>query len=351
MSATSARTVQPARQVSESLDQGRRFALQLVCGGYWLYLLLHMLFLPAVRYDPLGQELLTGYLCAVTLLLAGIPQVNFRFLTLFLVGLYTPVSLLQLSSGIASGALPAGFLGWSPVLFLLIYVLMSWRLATVLSGVLLLNIVRCLYFFPHRSSESLDAWLSMLCILVTLAVISALLSRFMEERLLSGHEVRLQLEAARMDALTRVLGRAASEDALEKGIVQAKTSRQPLSLLLCDLDNFKAINDRHGHPAGDAVLYAAARRLRRHISKMGQVGRWGGEEFVVILPGISKTDALMLAERLRGDLAASELAGIPVTASFGVSAYRVGDTLADMFERADQRLYEAKNAGRNLVRG
>ena len=338
-------------RASEALEQRRRLTLQLVCAGYWLYLLLHGLFVPVPHLGVLGPHLLTAYLSAVAFVLSLSPQINFRSLTLLLMALLTPLVLIQMSAALASGQSPTGYLGWLPALFCLGFVILNWRLASVLAAVVILNVVRCLLVFPGRSPQNLDAWLSELTVLLTMSVVGAVISRFFEERLQSGHEAGQKLEAARMDALTQVLGRAAAEEQLEDGIRHAKDARQPLSLLLCDLDNFKAINDRHGHPAGDAVLQAAARRLRRHIGKIGQVGRWGGEEFVVILPGITKTDALMLAEQLRRDLSFSDLAGIPVTASFGVSAYRVGDDTSELFGRADQRLYEAKNAGRNLVRG
>ncbi|WP_425146950.1 diguanylate cyclase [Deinococcus sp.] len=350
MSAASPPTTLPARQVSESLDQGRRLLLQLVCGGYLFYLLLHML-LSAGLYRSSDQQLQTGFLCFLALLLTSVPRARFSTLSLFLTAMFLPFALYQMSSGLTSGLPPTGYLSWTPVLVLVIFAILNWKAASFMTSVLLLNIVRCLVFFPHRNPSELDAWLAMACIVLTLLVMGILISRFIEERLQSGQEVQLQLNAARRDALTQVLGRAAAEELLEAGIEQSRSTRQPLSLLVCDLDNFKAINDRHGHPAGDAVLQSAARRLRRQIGKSGQVGRWGGEEFVVILPGITKTDALMIAEQLRRALASSELAGIPVTASFGVSAYRIGDTLADLFERADQRLYEAKNAGRNVVRG
>ncbi|GGQ96206.1 GGDEF domain-containing protein [Deinococcus ruber] len=351
MSATSSRPSLPARQVASSLEQGRRVALQVVCAGYWLYLLLHMLLLPTLRFDPLGPELMTGYLGLIVLVLTSLPQINLHFLILSLTAMCVPFVLFEMSAALLASMPPSGYMGWVPVIVILVFIVLPWRLGSIISGLLILNILRGLYFAPHHSPDTLNAWLSTICVMLTLTVIGAMLSRFVEDRLVNHQEVHQQLAEARMDALTKVLGRAAAEEVLEHGMQRSRDNQQPLSLLLCDLDNFKAINDRHGHPAGDAVLRAAARRLRRHIGRMGTVARWGGEEFVVILPGITKTDALMLAEQLRRDIASSELAGIPVTASFGVSAYRVGDSLSDLFERSDQRLYEAKNAGRNMVRG
>lgn len=351
MSAPSRPHLRPAEQVASSLEQGRKLILQIVCGGYLLYLLLHHLLLPGLRLSPVGPELLTGYICLATLLLSLLPTIQFRLLTYLLALVYPPYMVAQILMSLTGQLLPVGFLTWTPLLLVLCFTMLGWRLGSVVSGLLTGTVFLGLWLFPPALPEHLSAWLAEGMVMVVLSVVCAMIARSVEKRLLVGEEASLQLAAARMDILTGLMGRAASELYLNEGLELVEQEKLPLSLLICDLDNFKAVNDRYGHPVGDAVLKAAARRLRRQAGSSGQVGRWGGEEFVVILPSVAKNEAMVLAERMRRAIAGNDLAGLSVTASFGVAAYRAGDTVAELFERADQRLYEAKNGGRNTVRG
>nr|WP_255639203.1 GGDEF domain-containing protein [Deinococcus betulae] len=155
-----------------------------------------------------------------------------------------------------------------------------------------------------------------------------------------------------MDAVTEVLGRGAIEEELERAAQHAAQARTPLSIIMTDIDHFKRVNDDHGHATGDDVLRATAKRLRRSVSGSGGlVGRWGGEEFIVLLPGVARTDAMKVAERLRSEVSAEAVAGLHITASFGVAAMRgAHDSIDELFSRADSALYHAKRAGRNVVR-
>ncbi|WP_424951480.1 GGDEF domain-containing protein [Deinococcus sp.] len=341
----------PAEQVTSSLEQGRKLILQLVCGGYLLYLLAHYALLPGTPFYPLGPELMTGYLCTLALLLSVLPTIHFRLLTFLLTLIFLPYAAFELLLSLRGQLPPEGYLAWTPLLLVLCFGVLGWRLGSVVTGLMLVALFSGLWLFQPATTEHLNAWLSEGLMLGVLTLICALITRFVENRLLIGEEASMQLAAARMDALTGLMGRAASELYLQEGLELVQQEKLPLSLVICDLDNFKAVNDRYGHPVGDAVLKAAARRLKRQTGGSGQVGRWGGEEFVVILPSVAKTEALVLAERMRKAIAGNDLAGLSVTASFGVAAYRAGDNIAELFERADQRLYEAKNGGRNTVRG
>lgn len=349
MSASSRSSSHPADQVASSLEQGRKLIFQLTCGGYLLYLLAHRLFLPGAPLSALGPELLIGYICAVAVMLSLLPTIHFRLLTSVLTLIFLPYTAYLLLA--AMYQLPVGYLAWTPMFVVLCFCILGWRLGAVVTGSLLTAMLCGLWLLRSAPPAWLDAWLSLSVMLLALALVCALITRFVEKRLLIGHQASLQLAAARMDALTGVMGRAAAENFLTQGLQLALQERLPLSLLICDIDNFKAVNDRYGHPVGDAVLKSAARRLRRQTGNDGQVGRWGGEEFVAILPGMAKPEALVLAERMRKAISSQDLAGLSVTASFGVAAYRSGDSIADLLERADQRLYEAKNGGRNAVRG
>jgi len=125
-------------------------------------------------------------------------------------------------------------------------------------------------------------------------------------------------------------------------------------VILLDVDHFKQINDRRGHAAGDMVLAAVGRLLNRALRTCDIVARWGGEEFVLVLPSTSLEGAAQVAERVRELLESAAFADgngdvIPVTASFGVANYTTGETLEQVVDRADRAMYLAKSSGRNRV--
>ena len=165
---------------------------------------------------------------------------------------------------------------------------------------------------------------------------------------------RLVEEQARVDSLTKLANRRRLEEALHAELARVARFGGDLTLVLADLDNFKQVNDRYGHPAGDEVLQAFARVLERTARESDVAGRWGGEEFALILTGTDADGGAQLAERAR---AAFEGAGLrapdgeplPVTASFGVaSSTRTGE-FDQLIAAADSALYQAKRAGRNRV--
>ncbi len=171
-------------------------------------------------------------------------------------------------------------------------------------------------------------------------------------------ELNLRLEAlARMDGLTELANRRAFDEVLEKEFLRSARTGAPLSLLLIDVDNFKAFNDAYGHPAGDECLRSIAGALVAALQRPGDLAaRYGGEELAAILPETGADGALSLAEVIRSavsDLAiphAATASGI-VTISLGVAtrAGRGGDRAGELVERADEALYAAKAAGRNRV--
>ncbi|HEV7668138.1 MAG TPA: diguanylate cyclase [Thermoanaerobaculia bacterium] len=165
-------------------------------------------------------------------------------------------------------------------------------------------------------------------------------------------------ELSVLDGLTRLLNRRAIFERLSEEIERARRYRLPLSVVLCDFDYFKRINDRFGHLVGDAVLREGSAVLRKSLRTTDLLGRYGGEEFLAVLPQVDLEAARQAAERLRRDVAAHPLsiATIPqqqITASFGVAALSElgGRTATDeLVAIADRRLYEAKAAGRDRVR-
>ncbi len=172
------------------------------------------------------------------------------------------------------------------------------------------------------------------------------------------HELkRARDEAGRLantDALTGVLNRRSFGDIAAREIQRALAGKRPLALLMLDIDNFMPVNDQHGHAAGDRVLRAVAGCCVQAVRPGDPVGRWGGEEFVVLLPGASLPDGQVIAERLRaavrGSPVALDGAAVRVTVSVGLAALRPpNDALDPLLGRADSAMYRAKTAGKDRV--
>ena len=161
--------------------------------------------------------------------------------------------------------------------------------------------------------------------------------------------------SANTDGLTRVNNRKALDEYLRSLVERNSITRQPFSLLMMDLDDFKTLNDTYGHSVGDRMLLAFAEKCRTSVRNNDFLARYGGEEFTLILPGASLRNAKKKAKQLCKTIAASRYAAddspnadaISVTVSIGVSTYRKGDTVQALLERADQCLYKAKSAGKN----
>ncbi len=175
----------------------------------------------------------------------------------------------------------------------------------------------------------------------------------LQEQLLEAREA-LRVRATH-DALTGMLNRASILDVLEKEVARSVREEQPLSVLMMDLDRFKLINDTRGHLAGDAVLRDAATRMQTCIRRYDSAGRYGGEEFLFVLPSCDLKGACAEAERIRQamDAAPFHVLGEPlnVTCSIGVASRSwsgAGDTAA-LLREADRALYLAKDGGRNRV--
>lgn len=158
------------------------------------------------------------------------------------------------------------------------------------------------------------------------------------------------LEIATVDVLTRIPNRRATQAFLEKELSRVQREAGEFSLLLIDIDNFKQINDRWGHAAGDEVLVRTAALFQSLIRKQDWVGRWGGEEFLLVLPGTC--DAEVLAERLRSEIAAFEYThageSFNITVSIGVACARPASQLDQVLRDADRAMYQAKRT-RNAV--
>jgi diguanylate cyclase (GGDEF)-like protein len=165
-------------------------------------------------------------------------------------------------------------------------------------------------------------------------------------------EQRLE-EISRTDYLTGILNRRAMTKALEDAPGSVMSEEQSFCVILIDLDHFKDINDKYGHAVGDLTLRHAVERLRNGIRENDLLARWGGEEFLIMAPQTSISEAESLAKRLCSNLAGGRVAAdgvsVGITGSFGVTRYRLGEDIDACLKRTDNALYAAKTQGRNRI--
>lgn len=158
------------------------------------------------------------------------------------------------------------------------------------------------------------------------------------------------LRAATYDSLTGVYNRKSLEEKIEAEVERAKRYGSTFSLIMFDVDDFKHINDTLGHHVGDRVLQGVAEIVNQNIRVLDAVGRWGGEEFMILLSETSHPEAAIVAEKLRAALAGYRAGEADhVTASFGMTSYLTDDTLDTIFKRVDDLLYSAKNSGKDRI--
>jgi diguanylate cyclase (GGDEF)-like protein len=154
---------------------------------------------------------------------------------------------------------------------------------------------------------------------------------------------------ASIDAMTGLINRRASEDILRLTVKQATKKRSQMCVIIIDVDHFKSINDTYGHPIGDEVLMRIAAILQGAVRDVDSSGRWGGEEFLVVLPDASVEIASKVAERICHTVQENVLTPRPVTVSCGVASIQHVESFTDLVKRADDALYQAKKTGRNRV--
>jgi diguanylate cyclase len=171
---------------------------------------------------------------------------------------------------------------------------------------------------------------------------------------LSANEAQGRLHKHAMtDDLTGLYNRRQLQEQATLAMSRAERHASPLCIVLMDIDHFKSINDRYGHPCGDQAILHLAKLMRESMRPHDLIARWGGEEFLTLLPDISMDDAHVIAERWRQLLADTPVhygeLSLSITASFGVAQWQPGETFEHCIARADAALYAAKQAGRNQV--
>ncbi|UFZ06795.1 GGDEF domain-containing protein [Bradyrhizobium ontarionense] len=211
---------------------------------------------------------------------------------------------------------------------------------------------------PH--DNGLERLATLLVFLLTIAgcmflgIFSSALRETLYQRGMKLKEAYRRIEElAEIDELTGALNRRSIMQVLDEAMAQARQNGTPCSIVLIDLDWFKRINDAHGHPTGDDVLRTFAITMFANIRGGDRFGRYGGEEFLLVLPGAPADAATRLAERLRQIIAGLDWsafsAGLQVTFSAGVAAPRGDETTDSLLARADRALYDSKAQGRNRV--
>jgi diguanylate cyclase len=237
-----------------------------------------------------------------------------------------------------------------------VYMSFPTRVAIVIAGAaaLLVALVGAARLWPDHGPGTSEPFVGFVRYVVFLGVlIGALHVLSVLKSALAASRARADALAglAYRDPLTDLANRRGLYDALERAMKHADRHQRPLSVLLFDLDRFKTVNDRLGHDVGDRVLRGVAAAVTRVLRAGDTLGRWGGEEFLVVAPDTDPDAALVLAERLRAAVADVPVphAEVNVTASVGVTEHVPGESYDDLLVRVDGSLYAAKAGGRDRV--
>jgi diguanylate cyclase len=206
----------------------------------------------------------------------------------------------------------------------------------------------------HEPWQEAANWAFMAASMVMVRILSARLGRMRARLSEQKAELAAALEHIRLlatrDALTGLLNRRAAQDELQRAVRTAARESRPLTVALADLDHFKMINDSYGHQTGDRVLQAFSRAAESEVRGADRVARWGGEEFLFVLPATDEHEATICLERVRALYAAADVEGLPASHalnfSAGVALCHGPDDIDAAIERADRAMYNAKIAGR-----
>ena len=245
---------------------------------------------------------------------------------------------------------------WMPFLFVITYAMMPRRraLEVTLSIYILIGIpgvYRLVQGDLAPWSADLSALLQTLYVALGLCVpLLYGIAVLRESYETAASRARTLAVAAEVDALTSIANRRALDRELDRALASAARHERALSVIMFDIDSFKAINDTYGHSAGDSVVVTVSRVAAACLRGSDVLGRWGGDEFLIVSSEVDGEPATLIAERVRAVIeAGAVLETGAVTASFGVASYQAGDGVDELVGRADAALYAAKTGGRNRV--
>ena len=217
------------------------------------------------------------------------------------------------------------------------------------------DLIDSLYQYPNRADKVLDLYAGMISIFaIMLITINSIVKNYDIERNISTQKIEeLHLNSI-TDRLTTLFNRGYLNDKLLEYATNTKTTNFYFSIFMVDIDHFKSVNDTYGHTAGDEILKTVAQIIKYTVRKADTAGRYGGEEFMVVLPLTHLEDAMLTAEKIRSEIEKTRYIIVPdliKTASFGCAEYTNGEQITAFINRADTSLYEAKHTGRNKVIG
>lgn len=302
------------------------------------------------------------------MILAGVMTISICNIALFYLGGRMNVLVLMTCLGympfcaflqINGGQNNTGIL-WHYVYPIMVYYIAGLRLGALCSGsLILMEIILMLMddFSFFRAYYSFDFKLRFIASMTVLSVFGAMLehSRNTAQNKLIVLAKKLE-KTSQTDELTGLPNRRALKEAMENEVVRVTRSGRDFSVILCDIDHFKVINDRYGHAVGDQALRHLATLFTERIRKYDMAARWGGEEFLLVLPDTDLKEALLIAERIRSAIEKTPMHDssgntVTLTISSGVCSWREHSQLDELFRIADKRLYHAKTTGRNQVVG
>lgn len=246
--------------------------------------------------------------------------------------------------------------GWMPVAYVLPFLIFRNRIAPLLSlltfglWVILSVMYGATHFGTVQSRVMLVGFSQIYAADIVLIVFMVLYARLRGLYMISRKSALRMEKMANTDFLLKIANRRALQVELNEELKRMSEGRLALSIVLIDIDHFKDINDKHGHATGDEVLIDITSVIASVAHPTCSFGRWGGEEFLLILPNVNGMEAYRIAEEMRRFIDIYQFRVGHITASFGIAECQVGDTSDAMLRRADRALYKSKQMGRNLVK-